>query len=129
MLNLMIIQNYISQMNNIIQFEIPAFNPEKTVEFYSNCFDWNIKKSESSKEPYWIIETSSNGISGGITRKRTHDQPLVNTIQVESIDKTIELIEDNDGEIIVPKTYLPKQGYIIYFKDPEDNVFACMELI
>ena len=116
-------------MGKIIHFEIPAFNPEKAITFYKEIFNWDIKKFEGKGEPHWDINTGSGEVDGSIIRKRTHDQVMVNLIEVEDIDSTIEKIEEMDGEIILPKTKVESLGYIIYFKDLDDNVFGAVEKI
>lgn len=42
-------------MSRIIHFEIPATNPEQTIEFYSKTFGWTFTKW--GEEEYWLVTT------------------------------------------------------------------------
>jgi predicted enzyme related to lactoylglutathione lyase len=51
----------------------------------------------------------------------------LNTIAVESLDRTIEEIEQAGGKICVPKMAIPKIGWLAYAEDPAGNVFGIIE--
>ena len=60
--------------------------------------------------------------------KRNHpNQPIVNTIQVKDLDATIKAIEENGGEIVVPKQSIPGIGMHCYFKDLSGHIHGAME--
>jgi hypothetical protein len=56
-------------------------------------------------------------------KQRKHpEQPLTNSISVDSIDKYAAKITEAGGQIVVPKMAIPSAGYLAYFKDTEGNI-------
>jgi len=80
---------------------------------------------------YWLVQTGDDnepGINGGITRPREgQNSGTLNTIAVESLDRTTEKIKQGGGEICVPKMAIPKIGWLAYASDPAGNVFGIIE--
>lgn len=116
-------------MSRVLHFEIPSDNPEKSMDFYSKVFGW--KFSRWGEEPYWMAETGpadAPGINGAIIKKNDPNHPLVNTIGVENIDVTIKDVQSNGCEIVVPKMAVPGVGYLMYFKDPDNNITGVMQM-
>jgi predicted enzyme related to lactoylglutathione lyase len=110
-------------MSRVVHFEIPANEPEKIMEFFKKTFDW--KFQQFGAEQYWVVMTGdekSPGINGGIMKKRDPNQPMVNSINVENIDKAMADVSSNGGTIVVPKMPIPGVGWMCYFKDPESNI-------
>jgi len=73
----------------VIHFEIPADNPERTVDFYRKVFGWKIDKWGGPAN-YWLVKTGAEkepGINGAITEKRDNIPATTNTISVPSFDK------------------------------------------
>ncbi|MDP4114893.1 MAG: VOC family protein [Bacteroidota bacterium] len=115
-------------MNRITHFEIAAEKPDRAVEFYSNIFGWKISKWDGPT-PYWLVSTGegSPGINGGIIEKTEQLPSVINTIDVENLDSTIEKIVAAGGSIHFPKMVIPSVGYMAYCKDTEGNVFGVMQ--
>src|SRR5215204_505632 len=106
-------------MSRIVHFEIPATDPERSIDFFSKVFGWTFTRW--GNEDYWIATTGENampGINGAIIKRREPLMPLVNTLSVLDIDQSIFDVEANGGEIVVPKTTIPQMGHLCYFKDP-----------
>jgi predicted enzyme related to lactoylglutathione lyase len=100
--------------NPITHFEIPADNVERAKKFYEKIFDWKIEKYEKDSD-YWFVMTTEVGddewtpeepgaINGGLVKRDKPNEPFLNYITVDSIDKICKTIEKNGGTIIVPKT-------------------------
>lgn len=109
--------------NRVVHFEIPCDNPEKVMEFFKEVFGW--KFQQFGNEQYWSADTGDSkapGIGGGIMKKRDPNQPVVNSILVESVDEFIAKIEKAGGQIVVPKMPIPAVGWLAYFKDPDGNI-------
>ena len=109
--------------SRVIQFEIPASNPEVTMNFFESTFGWSFQQLGS--EEYWLAKTGNDsepGINGAIIKRRHPDQPITNAINVQNIDQRIQQIIDNGGMIVVQKTPVPEQGWFAYFKDPDNNI-------
>lgn len=106
-----------------MHFEIPANEPEKVMEFFKKTFGWNFQ--QFGQEEYWMVMTGdekSPGINGGLMKRRDPNQPVVNSIDVQDIDKAMAGITKNGGTIVVPKMPIPGVGWLCYFKDPDGNI-------
>ena len=116
-------------MPRVVHFEIDAKKPDRAASFYEKVFDWKIEKWKGPID-YWLITTGNPkdlGIDGGLS-KRTEDKPsTVNTIDVPSVDKFAKKIQENGGKIVRPKMAVPGVGWMVYFEDPEGNVWGLME--
>jgi hypothetical protein len=110
-------------MPRIVHFEIPADDPAKLQKFYGDVFGWQFQKWDGPM-PYWLITTGPEGtpgINGGMMPKNP-GQPIVNTIDVPSVDEYAKKVEAHGGTIVVPKMAIPGVGWLAYFKDPEGNI-------
>jgi predicted enzyme related to lactoylglutathione lyase len=115
-------------VSRVIHFEIPADDPEALSGFYHQVFNWQTAKAPGPME-YWLTKTGEGqpGIDGGFLRRRNPQQPVVNTIGVESVDKALEDVVANGGRIALPKMPIPGVGWLAYFHDPEGNIFGIMQ--
>jgi predicted enzyme related to lactoylglutathione lyase len=117
-------------MPRVVHFEIDAMKPEEAARFYENVFGWKFQKWEGPME-YWLIATGKEGepgIDGGLGKRKAGAGPTtVNTIDVPSVDEFAERVKRNGGTIVVPKHAVPSVGWLVYFKDPEGNLFGMME--
>jgi uncharacterized protein len=60
--------------------------------------------------------------------KRTKpEESLTPFINVPSVDDYAPKIEANGGKVIQPKTGIPGIGYMVVFKDTENNKLGLME--
>lgn len=118
-------------MNRPNHFEIYTDNPEAAQLFYKDVFGWNFQKFEGGPIEYWLVTTGDDnepGINGGLTRPREgQSSGTINTVAVESLEKTIAKIEQSGGKICVPKMPIPKIGWLAYAEDPAGNVFGIIE--
>ncbi|BDC51151.1 glyoxalase [Bryobacterales bacterium F-183] len=116
-------------MNRPVHFEIPANNPETIMNFFSTVFGWKFDKWDGPT-PYWMVTTGPTdtpGINGGIMPRRDPAQPMVNTLDVENLDATLDAVAANGGTVVVPKMPVPSVGWLAYFKDPEGNIHGAMQ--
>ena len=92
-------------MSRVNHFEIYIDDPEAVQPFYQEVFGWKFQKFEGGPIEYWLITTGPDnepGINGGITRAREGQSPgTLNTIAVESLDRTTKQIEQRGGKICV----------------------------
>jgi predicted enzyme related to lactoylglutathione lyase len=115
-------------MAKVVHFEIPARDAKESVDFFSSVFGW--KFNSWGDRDYYLTESGPKeepGIEGAIMKRNHPDQPIVNTIQVENIDATLEAIEKNGGNILVPKQSIPGVGTHCYFKDPSGYIHGVMQ--
>lgn len=109
--------------NRVVHFEIPCNDPEKTMSFFKEAFNWTFQ--EFIPGEYWSAVTGEEGkpgINGGIMKKKDPNQPIANSIDVVNMDETIVKIEKAGGQIVVPKMPIPTVGWLAYFKDPDGNI-------
>ena len=125
-------------MDKVVHFEIPVDDQARAKEFYASVFDWDMNDNDMGGG---IVYTSAmtvatdermlpkepGAINGGIM-KRTSDTPApVITIQVDSIDESLERIEAQGGTTTSPRAEMPGMGAYAYFKDTEGNVIGLWE--
>jgi len=96
--------------------------------FFEKVFSW--KFEQFGDQDYWFAKTGdddSAGINGAIIKKRHPEQPIANSIEVNSIDSTAEQIKREGGEIVVAKMPIPSMGWLAFFKDPDGNIHGLWE--
>jgi len=116
-------------MPRVIHFELTADDPERATQFYSKVFGWQIQKWDGPQD-YWLIttgEVGTPGIDGAIMRRGDFSAPVVNTIDVPSVDEFVAKITANGGSVVAPKMPIPGIGYFAYCKDTEGNIFGVMQ--
>ncbi|MDD2935394.1 MAG: VOC family protein [Candidatus Pacebacteria bacterium] len=130
----------------VIHFEIHAFDPEKTIKFYSDVFGWKIEEWKfpddtkiERENRYWGIMTAPEnskdpGINGGIVVRKgpvPKEGEAINafvcTIGVDSVDNYLEKIEKAGGSIALPKMPIPGMAWLAYAKDIDGNIFGIFE--
>lgn len=113
-------------MARITHFEIPADDPQATMQFYSNVFGWQFQ--QWSDEGYWMTQSGSGeGIEGAIMTRRHPGQPVVNTLSVDDLEATMAQVKANGGEIVAEKMAVPTMGWLAYFKDPSGNIHGLFQ--
>jgi predicted enzyme related to lactoylglutathione lyase len=125
--------------HTIVHFEIPADQPERAATFYREMFGWDIKQFEGSVAggmEYWMVRTVPTdgqgrptvpGVNGGLMRRMYPNQPLVNYINVESVDESVRRAERLGAKVLMGKTPVPGMGWFAQLTDTEGNLFAVWE--
>ena len=109
--------------NRVTHFEIPCDDPEKTMKFFEEVFNWQFQKFGENE--YWMATTGDEkepGINGAIMKKRDPQQPMTNSISVSNLEETMEKVNASGGQIVVPKMPIPGVGWLAFFKDPDGNI-------
>jgi len=116
------------QAASIAWFEIPADNRERAKAFYSNLFGWKINPFPGSSD-YWHIDTGgADDTPDGALKKRKHPQePVVNYVSVDSVNKFADKIAKLGGKISMAKTAVPQMGYFAVCQDTEGNPLGIWE--
>ncbi|HEY3418365.1 MAG TPA: VOC family protein [Armatimonadota bacterium] len=115
-------------MGRVVHFEIQGDDPQALADFYQNALGWEIT-IWNGPEPYWLVMTGPKeqpGINGGIM-KRMSQQPVINTIGVESLDEAIAKVEANGGKVVSGPNEIPQVGTHAYCADPEGNLFGLLQ--
>lgn len=115
-------------MPKFVHIDIAADDPERAAGFYEKVFGWAVRKLEGPV-PYWLIATSDDPaeLGAGIAKRAETWQSATPTIEVSSADEYATRIEKEGGTIVVPKTLIPGVGYLVTFRDTENNIFAILE--
>lgn len=116
-------------MPRISYLEFSAEEPERAISFYKTVFDWQIKKWKGPFD-YWQFKTGDSnelGIDGGLSKRDKSERSLTPFINVPSVNDFVIKIEANGGKVNLPRTAIPGVGYMIIFKDTENNTLGLME--
>lgn len=119
-------------MGKVIHFEVPFDDKERAKAFYATVFGW--ESHEWPEFDYTSLRTTEvdekmqpkepGAINGGM-HKRDDDMPHpMFYMQVDDIDKTLEKVSSNGGEVVRGKTELGDMGYLAWFKDSEGNILG-----
>ena len=123
-------------MGNIAYFEIPADDVERAKKFYAKVFGWEIKNTPMPNMPdYSSITTGkafkekgmSNLNMGGMMKRMFPEHTVMNYIQVDSVDKSLETIKKQGGKQMGERMVIPEVGIIAFFTDTEDNALGIWE--
>ena len=112
---------------DLCYWEIPADEPDKLVKFYAELFGWKFEKSEMFDEPYYPFTTGEKGITGGLCKRETPDQQIMNYIKVDSVADSIAKAKELGATIIKEKSVVPGHGWYAVFKDPQNNILSFWE--
>ncbi len=114
-------------MNRPIHFEYHSSEPQKAQAFFEKVFGWQFSKWDGPEE-YWLVETGSgDGINGGLMKSRDGQPRTVNTVDVADLDATVRLVEQNGGQIVVPRMAIPGVGWLAYLVEPTGNLVGMMQ--
>lgn len=120
-------------MNHIAFFEIQATEPEKSVKFYREVFNWQFTKQVGMPIEYWRIDT--DGIRGGLLKRPAQVPPpesgtnaYVCSIEVADFDETAGRILQRGGQVALPKFAVPGVCWQGYFIDLDGNTFGISQV-
>jgi len=110
----------------VTHFEIYGDDLDKLAEFYKELFGWKIEKAAGLD--YFHIQTGppeAAAIRGGLlNRPIPGPRSWVHYVSVNSIDKTIDLVQSMGGKVVREKAAVPKVAWHAIVEDPEGNIFA-----
>jgi predicted enzyme related to lactoylglutathione lyase len=115
-------------MNRPIHFEILSDNPKEISRFYASVFDWQIANWDGPQS-YWLVTTGKEGtpgINGGIMEKNL-PQAVINTIEVTSLQDTINRVNDNGGKLLMGPNEIPGIGKHAYCEAPDGTIFGILQ--
>jgi predicted enzyme related to lactoylglutathione lyase len=67
------------------------------------------------------------GPGGGLGKRGTADQRIVNYIGVSSVDEYLMKVKKLGGKVLMPKSSVPGWGYLAICMDTENNTFGLWE--
>lgn len=122
-----------------MHFEIQADDIERVKKFYEKTLGWKISQVMAEEKgdmmDYWMINTGKDmdgpGIDGGLyKRPQEVGQKFYLydcTITVPDIDKAVEDVKANGGEITKEKMEIKGVGLFAGAKDTEGNRFGLIQ--
>ena len=123
-------------MPTVVHFEIPADDVPRARKFYGVLFGWTFEKFPGNGGPdYWIISTGEPDagtpenmpIGGGMMQRQDPQHSTINYIGVASLDASAGQVTRLGGQIVMPKTPVPKMGWFCVCLDTENNAFGLWE--
>lgn len=124
-------------MSKVSRFEVFVDNPERAMAFYAAVFGWKFEKWTGLND-YWMVMAGPQnefGINGGMTRRPkggsasagTPVNAFICTINVQSLENTMNLILSNGGSVMKEREAIRGIGWLAYFYDSEGNCFGIMQ--
>jgi len=122
-------------MGRVTRFEIHGSDPETLANFYREVLGWHV--GERLDPGFWPIATGdaeTPGIDGMIIQRMGSaaeiGQPVnafVCTIDVDSVDSTVETAIEHGSEVALPRMAVPSLGWLAYIKDPDGNILGLFQ--
>jgi predicted enzyme related to lactoylglutathione lyase len=119
----------------VVHFELPADDLERAQAFYREAFGWTLRSMPGMG--YVLATTTATdeqgtpqqagAINGGMLRRQEPVSAPVITIQVASIDRALERIEQLGGSVASGRKAVGTMGFAAYFRDTEGNVVGLWE--
>jgi len=107
--------------DKISHFELPVSDLAKSRKFYNKVLGWKFTKAPMPGFEYWLIDTGSKEVGGGMYKKTDPKQGPVNYASVKSIDATVKKFKSAGGKVISPKQEIPEVGWVAIGVDHEGN--------
>jgi len=119
--------------NKLKHFAIYIDDMDRAETFYSNLFGWDFNSygpddflqiKDSNKESAELIGALQSRKYSPLGEKIIGFEC---SIEVENIDITIAVVEENKGKIVMPKTEIPYVGWLVKFLDTEGNIVCAVQ--
>jgi len=116
--------------NKLTHFAIHIDNMDRAKSFYDCVFDWGF--NSYGQEDFLQIKNNKSDDAEliGALQSRKYS-PLSEkvigfecSIGVENLDDTIKRVENNGGKVLLPKTKIPRVGWVAKFLDTEGNLLC-----
>lgn len=114
----------------VVHFEIPADDMARASEFYRSAFGWQL--GEVPGMDYAMVGTTPTdesgaptdpgAINGGMFKRQGPMTAPTIVIDVEDIDKALEIVNGLGAETVVPRQPVMEMGFSAYFRDTEGNL-------
>ncbi|MGL1891618.1 MAG: VOC family protein [Spirochaetaceae bacterium] len=113
-------------MKNSVQwFEIPTIDLDRAKSFYSKVFDLEFQFIEMSTSQMYMFGNPEEPGSCGALISSKNTKPSTNGVVIyftcKDINEKLDLIKQNSGTIITPKTDIGEFGAFAHVNDSEGN--------
>jgi predicted enzyme related to lactoylglutathione lyase len=115
-------------MATLSHFSINADDLDRAKRFYQKVFGWTF--NAWGPPGFYMIDGA--GVRGSLQGRRALLEGVRTTgfectIGVDSIDATEKAVLASGGKIILARSVIPTVGTLMFFQDPEGNVFGAMQ--
>jgi len=106
----------------VCYIEIPALDVQRSADFYAHVFGWRIRRRGDG---HLAFDDAVGEVSGtwAIGRPATSEPGLLVYIMVDSVDRTVEAVMAQGGEIVQP-IGADAPEITARFRDPAGNVIG-----
>jgi uncharacterized protein len=105
----------------VVHFEIGCKDIQKTREFYTKLFDWNIAAPQG---PAAMIAPTQGGVPGHITSLgHEPEHYTIFYVGVDDVQKYLDKATRLGGKTLVPPVQIP-EGTFAWMQDPEGNTIG-----
>jgi uncharacterized protein len=116
-------------MSKVLNFHLPADDPDRAARFYQEVFGWQITPLGNSASPYLHAQTGTPdepGIEAAIVKRDLTIKSPVPTIDVDDIDDAMARLAVRGGQQALVREIdgIGRFGYAI---DCEGNVIALLQ--
>lgn len=114
-------------MHNAINwFEIPAVDFDRAVNFYSAILGKAVRKGEFGGMPHGFFNADEAAVSGAIVKgngEPSNGGALIylNAETPDNLSQIEQRIARSGGKVVLPKTSIGDQGWMVIFIDSEGN--------
>jgi len=114
-------------MHNAINwFEIPAVDFDRAVNFYSAILGKPVRKGEFGGMPHGFFNADEAAVSGAIVKgngEPSNGGALIylNAETPANLSQIEGRIARSGGKVVLPKTSIGEQGWMVIFIDSEGN--------
>lgn len=119
--------------NKLAHFAIHIDDIERAKNFYGEVFEWGFASYGPQDFLQIKADKTETGELIGALQSRNYSpvkEKIIGmecTIAVENVDEIIQRVENNGGQILMPKTAIPYVGWITKFLDTEGNLVCAMQ--
>jgi predicted enzyme related to lactoylglutathione lyase len=108
--------------------EIPADDPDRAKRFYSELFGWQFQETPGY-EGYHMFRAGPGEVGGAIGKRgEMARETMVQYVTVDSIDEVAAKAGDLGGEVVLPRTEVPGQGWYGVLRDSEGSEIGLWEV-
>src|SRR5438270_1791276 len=106
----------------ICYIQIPTTDIARSADFYKRVFGWNVRQRRDGSTAFddGVGEVSGEWVLNGAPAEKPG---LLVHIMVDSVEKTLELVVANGGQVVNPIGIDPGE-ITAHFRDPCGNVFG-----
>lgn len=111
----------------IAHTELASTNPSETQDFLSRVFGWEFQSVNSPAGELLSYRTPA-GVQGSVRKTAPQEPPSsLNYVLVDDALEAEKRVRAAGGEIILPRTDVPKMGSFFWFKIPGGPILACWQ--